>query len=624
MSTTIIAGTMSRGSATRAREPDLVGFVARGGVRVAYESFGAGEHTILCLPSWTLVQQRQWKAQVPYLSRHCRVVTFDPRGNGGSDRPEDPAAYAEPEVAADAVTVLDALGIEQAALVSLSAGAIPALMLAADHPRRVTAAAFLGPFVRLATGPEVTADFDAELPEYEGWARYNRHAWRRDFAGFCEWFFSEMFPEPHSTRQIESGLEWAQGTTGELLAKEVDAPKLGEAQTREMARRVRCPVLVIHGDDDRICLPAEGVELAAETRGRLVTLEGSGHSPNARDPVRVNLLLREFLVPPAQPPTWRRARVRPPRALLVSSPIGLGHARRDLAIARELRRLRPGLEIEWLAQSPVTTLLEAAGEQIHPASADLARECAHIESEAGEHCLPVFDAVRRMDEILVANFMLFHEVARDGCYDLWIGDEAWEVDYFLHENPELKSAPYVWLSDFVGFLPLPEGGEREAFLTADYNAEMIEQVERYPHVRDLAIFVGDPADVIGGRFGPGPAGDTALGGGAFRASAGTSPASIRPVRMSASHCGASSAGGRRSRSAWPSWAARASALICCGQSWRRSRPRAGSCRACAWWPFAARASIPPQSPPMASRSSATSMASIDGSARATSPWPKAD
>jgi predicted glycosyltransferase len=243
--------------------------------------------------------------------------------------------------------------------------------------------------------------------------------------------------------------------------------------------------------------------LTAETGGRLVTLEGSGHSPNARDPVHVNLLLREFLLPPAQPPTWRRAPVRPPRALLVSSPIGLGHARRDLAIARELRRLRPGLEIEWLAQSPVTALLEAAGEQIHPASADLARECAHIESEAGEHCLPVFDAIRRMDEILVANFMLFHEVARDGCYDLWIGDEAWEVDYFLHENPELKSAPYVWLSDFVGYLPLPEGGEREAFLTADYNAEMIEQIERYPQVRDRAIFVGEPDDVVGGRFGAG-------------------------------------------------------------------------------------------------------------------------
>ena len=115
----------------------------------------------------------------------------------------------------------------------------------------------------------------------------------------------------------------------------------------------------------------------------------------------------------------------------------------------------------------------------------------------------MFDALRRMDEILLANFMLFHDVASEGCYDLWIGDEAWDVDYFLHENPELKAAPYVWLADFVGYLPLPEGGEREAFLTADYNAEMIEQVERHPRVRDQAIFVGDPPDIVDGRFGPG-------------------------------------------------------------------------------------------------------------------------
>ena len=93
-----------------------------------------------------------------------------------------------------------------------------------------------------------------------------------------------------------------------------------------------------------------------------------------------------------------------------------------------------------------------------------------------------------MDEILVANFMVFHDVVRDEPYDLWIGDEAWEVDYFLHENPELKRPPYAWLTDFVGWLPMPDGGEREAFLTADYNAEMIEHVARYPRVarpRDL-------------------------------------------------------------------------------------------------------------------------------------------
>jgi predicted glycosyltransferase len=262
-------------------------------------------------------------------------------------------------------------------------------------------------------------------------------------------------------------------------------------------------VLVMHGDEDGVCDHENGVALARHMAVELVTLAGSGHAPTLRDPVAVNLLLRDHVLPPAPPRTWRRAAVRSQRALFVSSPIGLGHARRDIAIARELRRLRPGLEIDWLAQTPVTALLEAAGERVHPASAELAGECAHIEAESRQHELPVFDALRRMDEILVANFMLFHDVASAGEYDLWIGDEAWEVDHFLHENPELKRAPYVWLTDFVGYLPLPEGGEREALLTADYNAEMIEQVERFPGVRDRAIFVGDPEDVIGGTFGPG-------------------------------------------------------------------------------------------------------------------------
>ncbi|MDX6537360.1 MAG: hypothetical protein QOD37_1701 [Gaiellales bacterium] len=501
MSSTI-AAMDTRRSATRAREPDLVGLASHDGVRVAYESFGSGEHSILCLPSWSIVDQRQWKAQVPYLARHCRVVTFDQRGNGSSDHPADASGFSDRAAAGDALAVLDALGIERAAIVGHSLGARPALLLAAEVAERVAAVAFIGVNVPLVTPQRSKRDFDADLPEYEGWARFNQHHWRRDFPGFAEWFFGMMFSEPHSTRQIETGLEWSAGTNAETLIKTIGAPRLDEAETRALAARVRCPVLVLHGDGDRIRDHAEGAELAAITGGNLVTLEGSGHAPTLRDPVRVNLLLRDFLLPPAPPPVWRRASVRAQRALFVSSPIGLGHARRDLAIARELRRLRPRLQIDWLAQSPTTALLEAAGERVHPASAQLASECAHIESEAGGHRLPVFDALRRMDEILVANFMLFHDVASAESYDLWIGDEAWEVDHFLHENPELKSAPYAWLSDFVGYLPLPEGGEREALLTADYNAEMIEQVERFPRVRDRAIFVGDPEDVVTGSFGP--------------------------------------------------------------------------------------------------------------------------
>jgi hypothetical protein len=139
--------------------------------------------------------------------------------------------------------------------------------------------------------------------------------------------------------------------------------------------------------------------------------------------------------------TWTRALRRPKRALYLSSPIGLGHARRDLAIARELRAQVPGLEIDWLAQDPVTRVLEAEGERIHPASAWLANESTHIERESAEHDLHAFQAIRRMDEILIANFMVFHDVVREQPYDLWVGDEAWELDYFLHENPPRRSGP---------------------------------------------------------------------------------------------------------------------------------------------------------------------------------------
>ena len=273
--------------------------------------------------------------------------------------------------------------------------------------------------------------------------------------------------------------------------------------TRSSSRkRVRCPVLVIHGTKDRITSYADGKALANITGGRLETVEGAGHLPHARKPVQVNLALREFVDgTPRRDPTVHRTDGRK-RALYISSPIGLGHAQRDVAIARELRNLVDGLEIDWLAQDPVTRVLEGEGERIHPGSEHLANESRHMECESAEHDLHCFQAWRRMDEILINNFMVFHDVAREERYDLWIGDEAWELDYYLHENPREKRARYAWLTDFVGWLPMPDGGEREAYLTADYNAEMVEHIDAHPTLRDRAIFVGNPDDIVDERLGP--------------------------------------------------------------------------------------------------------------------------
>ena len=77
-----------RAEQTRARYPDESGYVERDGVKLYWEVYGSGEQTVFLLPTWSIIHSRHWKMQIPYLARHCRVLTFDGRGNGRSDRPE--------------------------------------------------------------------------------------------------------------------------------------------------------------------------------------------------------------------------------------------------------------------------------------------------------------------------------------------------------------------------------------------------------------------------------------------------------------------------------------------------------------------------------------------------------
>jgi pimeloyl-ACP methyl ester carboxylesterase len=499
----------------RARYPDIEGFVERDGVKVGYEVFGSGEPALVFAPTDVLVHSRAWKAQVPYLARTSRVVTIDPCGNGRSDRPQSSASYADADFAADTIAVMDAAGIDKAVLVGMCSSSWTAFLAAAFHPGRVLGIVTIATWVPFLTPPlpwRVAYNFNKVPDTDEGWAKDTRHYWLHDWRGYAEFFFSELLPEPHSTKQHEDCVGWVMESTAEanLLCRDAPLSSSGREETEAILARVSCPVLVIHGREDR-CQPLERGERVAElTGGQMLLLEGTGHLPFAREPVVVNRAIRDFAgrFRPSDPATavrrtWTRPLNRPKRVLYVSSPIGLGHARRDLAIADELRQLRPGLEVHWLAQHPVTELLDRRSELIHPASGFLASESGHFESEAAEHDLHAFQAVRSMDEILVSNFMVFSELVENEHFDLWVGDEAWDIDYFLHENPELKRAPYAWMTDFVGWLPMPDGGAREQALTADYNAVMIEQIARFPALRDRAVFVGNPGDVVPHGFGDG-------------------------------------------------------------------------------------------------------------------------
>src|SRR5262247_860544 len=281
----------------RARYPDADGIVVRDGVEIRYERYGDGWPAILLLPAWSLVHSRQWKMQVPYLARHFTVVCFDGRGNGGSGRPADPGAYRHAAFVSDALAVMDAAGIGRAVLVSVSRGVLWALRLCAEHPDRVLGSVFIAPTALLMPplAERRVQRFDEVIDDPVGWQTYNAHYWKTHYPEFVTFFVGRLLTEPHSTKQIEDATGWALEIDGETLAAADRGLKCcGEAATRRLAAKAACPVLVMHGTQDAVRGYGEGEALADCTGGALVTLAGAGHFPHARDPVKVNLLIKQF------------------------------------------------------------------------------------------------------------------------------------------------------------------------------------------------------------------------------------------------------------------------------------------------------------------------------------------
>jgi pimeloyl-ACP methyl ester carboxylesterase len=283
----------------RARYPDECGYANRDGVRVYYEAYGKGEPTILFLPTWEIVHSRTWKFQIPYFSRHGRVVTFDRRGNGRSDCPLDVGAYDRRAAVGDALAVLDKAGAQRVVVVSWC-GAGDDLILAVEHAERVAGLVLIAPDLLLTDDPadeEGPYPFDEEPVMPEGWAKWNRHYFLRDWPGFLEFFFTQTFTEPHSTKQTEDAIGWGLQTDPQTIVRGLDAEWINDRDSvTRLGAQVPCPTLVIQGSQDAVVGPARGAAVAdAIPHAQLITLEGCGHAPHLRDPVITNLLIRDFV-----------------------------------------------------------------------------------------------------------------------------------------------------------------------------------------------------------------------------------------------------------------------------------------------------------------------------------------
>ena len=328
----------------RAREPDEQGVIERDGVRVGYEVHGDGDPTVLLLPSWAILPARHWKAQVPFLARRFRVITLEGRGNGRADRPTDAAAYRDREFVATPWPCWTRSGWPAVVRRGLSAGGRHALQLAAWHPDRARGVIT---HERPLPGREL-AGLPPAADELRGLAEgqqallagrlprlgrvllhpgVHRTALAQAARGRGGLGAGHRRRDAAADRPRHRAREHPRGRRGGLPA----GPLPGAGRARRPGRRRAVP-----GGGGAGRLDRRRAGHAARQRPRPHPARSGAGQP--ADPRLRRAGGRPARGPPA---TWTRPRSRRRRALFVCSPIGLGHVRRDLAIADELRRCAP-------------------------------------------------------------------------------------------------------------------------------------------------------------------------------------------------------------------------------------------------------------------------------------------
>jgi class 3 adenylate cyclase/alpha-beta hydrolase superfamily lysophospholipase len=329
-----------------------VRYAASGDLSIAYQVVGDGPVDVVWVPGFVshveiLWELPLWRRLLDRLSSFARVVIFDKREQGLSDRTGAPPTLED--IAGDLGAVMDAAGSERATIVGLSEGGPAALLFAASHPQRVSGLALVGSYARLSRAGDNPAGVPAE--RLRGFAERVVAEWGGPTA-LSLWFGAEAAADPALAewwaRLLRAGTSPG-GARGLLrLYEELDA--------RPALSSISAPTLVVHGRDDALVPPALGRAVADAIPGaRYLELPGP-HLPFAIDDGRAFAAAVEELV------TGRLAEPDPERVLatvLVTDIVGsTGQAtalgdrawrellqRHDDASRREFERFR-GREVK--------------------------------------------------------------------------------------------------------------------------------------------------------------------------------------------------------------------------------------------------------------------------------------
>lgn len=271
------------------------GRILAGDVSLYYELYGHGDPLVLI--AGTGISCAPWRIfQVPEFSRHYRVLIYDHRGLGRSDKPQ--MHYTTRLFARDCAALMDALGIARAHILGHSMGGRVAQWLALDHPEKVRSLVLSGS----GSGkyrPDL--DYPRGIPlktcvamVEKGYERYMREHWE---AGF-------MFSEEFTRRHPEIVRRFQEAIVAELpplacYLRHVIARQ--EHETTELLGQIRAPTLVIVGGEDRVeggtGSHVESARVLAERipNAELVIVPGGRHGYLREMPEKAHPPILDFL-----------------------------------------------------------------------------------------------------------------------------------------------------------------------------------------------------------------------------------------------------------------------------------------------------------------------------------------
>ncbi len=270
------------------------------GVHIAYQVFGAGPIDLVVIPGFISHLDLVWEdpglaSALRRLGSFARVIAFDKRGTGMSDRTERLPDMDRRML--DIGAVMDAVGCEQAALFGVSEGGPMAIVFAASHPERVQALILLNTFACLAARPDYTIGVPRE--NLDLFVEYIEPRWGTG-VGLRAW--APSVADDPASRTLFARLQRVAASPGSAM---VVLSSLADVDVRAALPLVNAPTLVMHRTEDRMIPLVLGQHMAEHLpEARFIELAGTDHFWWTEDTDRILDETQEFLTgtrPVAEP-----------------------------------------------------------------------------------------------------------------------------------------------------------------------------------------------------------------------------------------------------------------------------------------------------------------------------------